>query len=182
MIKYIRKFSSIISPCLFKLFYSKYLLVNPLQSNFTGRVFIEGKESKVIIKNGFRSKGRLNLNVRNGFLTIGENTFFNLGVSINCLHKIEIGSNCLFGENVLIYDHDHNFTSNSLIREQGFSFDEVVIGNNVWIGSGSIILKGAVIEDDSIIAAGSVVKGHVSNKSLFLQKRNKDVIPLTHVF
>lgn len=36
---------------------------------------------------------------------------------------------------------------------------EVIIGNNVWIGSKVIILKGAKIGDNSIIAAGSVVLG-----------------------
>ena len=34
---------------------------------------------------------------------------------------------------------------------------EINIGNNVWIGWGSIILKGVTIGDNSIIAAGSVV-------------------------
>ena len=36
---------------------------------------------------------------------------------------------------------------------------EIHIGNNVWIGLNSIILKGTHIGDNSIVAAGSVVKG-----------------------
>jgi maltose O-acetyltransferase len=33
----------------------------------------------------------------------------------------------------------------------------VVIGANVWIGGGAIILPGVTIGDDAIIGAGSVV-------------------------
>lgn len=77
----------------------------------------------------------------------------------------------MFGENICIYDHDHNFKMLALVREQGFSCDTVKIGNNVWIGSGCIILKGAIIGDNSVIAAGSIVKGNVDCNSLFYQRR-----------
>jgi len=36
---------------------------------------------------------------------------------------------------------------------------EVIIGKNVWIGSKVIILKGARIGDNSVVAAGSVILG-----------------------
>ena len=37
---------------------------------------------------------------------IGDNVFFNNGTSIAAKEKIEIGDNCIFGENVKIYDHN----------------------------------------------------------------------------
>lgn len=40
---------------------------------------------------------------------IGDNVFFNNGTSIAAKEKIEIGDNCIFGENVKIYDHNHVF-------------------------------------------------------------------------
>lgn len=36
-----------------------------------------------------------------------------------------------------------------------------VIGNDVWIGAGATVLRGAVIEDGAVIGAGSIVTGHV---------------------
>ena len=36
---------------------------------------------------------------------------------------------------------------------------DVIIGNNVWIGWGSIILKGTIIGDNCVIGAGSLVSG-----------------------
>jgi acetyltransferase-like isoleucine patch superfamily enzyme len=42
------------------------------------------------------------------------------------------------------------------------NFDkEVKIGSNVWIGMNSLVLKGAVIGDNTIIAAGSTVTGEI---------------------
>lgn len=38
---------------------------------------------------------------------------------------------------------------------------EIVIGENVWIGLNATILKGTTIGNNSVIAAGTVVKGHI---------------------
>ena len=42
---------------------------------------------------------------------------------------------------------------------------EIIIGENVWIGLNSIILKGATIGDNSIVAAGSVVGGGIFQRT-----------------
>lgn len=42
---------------------------------------------------------------------------------------------------------------------------EIKIGNHVWIGSRSLILKGANIPDDSIIGAQSVVSKSLADKN-----------------
>lgn len=48
-----------------------------------------------------------------------------------------------------------------VIKEIGISkehiYRDIKIGNNVWIGANSIILPGVVVEDNVVIAAGSVV-------------------------
>ena len=45
--------------------------------------------------------------------------------------------------------------------------EQTVIGNNVWIGTGSIILFGVKIGDDAIISAGSVVAKDVPGSAFF---------------
>ena len=46
----------------------------------------------------------------------------------------------------------------------------ISIGNNVWIGANSVILRGSSIGDGVVIGAGSVVKGSVPAKTIYIQK------------
>lgn len=57
-------------------------------------------------------------------------------------------------------DTDYHSIDNKIVSER------VIIGNHVWIGCKSIILKGVTIGDGAIIAAGSVVNNDVPPKSL----------------
>jgi acetyltransferase-like isoleucine patch superfamily enzyme len=93
-------------------------------------------------------------------LHIGHETGFS-GVNIGCSEKITIGNDCLVGANVLITDTDWHPLDPAKRKERGFSSSikskPVKIGNNVFIGANSIILKGTEIGDNSVIGAGSVV-------------------------
>lgn len=88
----------------------------------------------------------------NAELTIGRSTF-NSSVSLYCYKKIEIGDDCLIGENSIIRDSNgHEIVGNTTPEK-----DPIKIGNRVWIGVNTIILKGVTIGDGAIIAAGSVI-------------------------
>lgn len=104
-------------------------------------------------------------------LTIGHDTYFNSNCTIVSRSSIEIGDNCLFGPNVYICDHDHLFDKEKVYRDQ-YKCEPIKIGNNCWIGAGTIILKGAIIEDNSIIGAGSVITSRVPSDTVCIQKRD----------
>jgi acetyltransferase-like isoleucine patch superfamily enzyme len=95
-------------------------------------------------------------------LHIGNETGFS-GVSLSCAEKITIGNDCLIGANVLITDTDWHPLNPARRKEPGFEFSTkskpVKIGNNVFIGANSIVLKGTEIGNNSVIGAGSVVSG-----------------------
>ena len=66
---------------------------------------------------------------KNARVIIEDGVFFNNYCSINALKKIIIGKNCIIGENVKFYDHNHIFNKkNKLIKEQGFSCEEIIVG------------------------------------------------------
>ena len=46
---------------------------------------------------------------------------------------------------------------NVLIRNQGFTEKDIIIGNDVWIGFGAQIMAGVKIADGCVISAGTVV-------------------------
>ena len=101
-------------------------------------------------------------------IKIGNNCNLN-GTVIYCRNKITIKDNCMFGPGVIILDNDsHNSSIDPVTRISGKINDApVYIGNNVWIGMRSIIMKGVHIGDNSIIAAGSIVTKNVPSNQLF---------------
>lgn len=77
----------------------------------------------------------------------------------------------------MVYDNDHIIRYGRVLDNE-FETEPVIIGANVWIGAGTIILKGSVIEDNCVIAAGSVVEGKVENNNIMIQKRNAELHPI----
>lgn len=80
--------------------------------------------------------------------------FANSYIIIRCHKKIVIGRNVKISHNVTIMDSDAHVVGNIDAKSQS---QTVVIGDNVWIGTGATILKGVTIGSGSVIAAGSVV-------------------------
>ena len=85
---------------------------------------------------------------------IGKGVFINSGCKFQDQGGIYIGDRCQIGHNTIIATLNHGM----LPEERGdLTPSPVHIGNNVWIGSGAIILPGVSIGDNAVIGAGSVV-------------------------
>lgn len=134
------------------------------------KIKIQNKDSKLILGRNFYCRDNVILNVANGKLQIGDGVFFNNNCSLNCRDSIIIGNDCLFGEGVKIYDHDHEFRKKGLIKEQGFVKEGISIGNNVWVGSNCVILKGVTIGDNVVISAGTIVRENVPDNCIAYNK------------
>lgn len=120
-------------------------------------------------------------NGKRGKIIIGKNTFFNQYTSVASLNLVRIGDDCLFGENVKIYDHNHVFNKEKkLIRNSGYKIGEVVIGNNVWVGSNCVILKGTKIGDNSVIGAGCIISGIVPPNSVVSISENLKITSIKY--
>ena len=97
-----------------------------------------------------------------GTVTIGANTVFGQGNTINAYLDIAIGSECVISDSVYMCDFDHRTHSTEVaIRRQGIVKSPVVIGDDVWIGTKVSILRGTQIGSGSVIGANSVVKGEI---------------------
>jgi acetyltransferase-like isoleucine patch superfamily enzyme len=106
-----------------------------------------------------------------GTCSVGDFTLLN-GAIVMAEERVEIGSHCLISWNVGIADSDFHpmaaaerrmdaealapFFKNRPPRP-ALRVAPVVIGDNVWIGMGALILKGVTIGENSIVAAGAVV-------------------------
>lgn len=105
---------------------------------------------------------------KKGGLKLGLNTILVGSQSFGTEpYLIEIGENCLITDGVKFITHDGAIQVPLIaaggeiknIYSRKSTFGRIQIGSNVFIGISSIILPNTIIGDNSIVAAGSVVKG-----------------------
>lgn len=94
-------------------------------------------------------------------LHIGDHTYINQRSEIKVQSSVQIGNDCVIAWDVLIMDTDYHE-----IDEKGISSIPVKIGNHVWIGCRSLILKGVTIGEGAVIGAGSIVLNNVPPNTL----------------
>jgi len=107
----------------------------------------------------------------NGFCSVGDFSLLN-GALIMADEEIVIGKHCLISWNVGLADSDFHPVEPALRMQDSIALSAyypnkpprprietrpIRIGDNVWIGMNSVVLKGVTIGDNSIVAAGSIV-------------------------
>jgi acetyltransferase-like isoleucine patch superfamily enzyme len=89
---------------------------------------------------------------------IGDNALFNNTVTLRTQGPgISIGADCLFGTHVEVLDSDFHDLHPARRRTGSARTAHVDIGRNVWLGSGTRVMKGVTIGHDTVVGAGSVV-------------------------
>ena len=98
-------------------------------------------------------------------IVIGEHCLINHNNVLQAGKKnayIRIGSYVHTGQGVMMFAYNHAFDDPGVPSVlQDYYDGEIVIGDDVWIGAGSIILPGVTIGKGAVIAAGSVVNKDV---------------------
>ena len=151
-----------------RVIYGKKLRGNPCIIRNKGKIELGNGVFLNSYPDGELYKTGLLAHLNSSSIRIGDNCSLN-GTVIHSRNTVIIGNNCMFGPGVVILDNDSHNTSVDPERRRHGKIGEspVIIGNNVWIGMHSIIMKGVHIGDNSIIAAGSVVTKSVPSNSLF---------------
>lgn len=93
---------------------------------------------------------------RGKLVTIGNNVYINSGFTMVDDWKITIGNGVLIAPNVVISTTGHPIHPEIRANSGLFSLP-VTIEDNVWIGSGTVILPGVTIGQGSVVGAGSIV-------------------------
>lgn len=103
----------------------------------------------------------------NGIFVVGNGFNITGNSSIIVEKSVTIGNNSILSWDTLIMDSDFHKIENDVGTVINHT-KPIKIGNNVWIGCRCTILKGSIIPDGCVIAAGSVVSGQLStDKSIY---------------
>lgn len=132
------------------------------------------KMGQIVIGDGVRFNSNPNANlvglmnptilhtVGDGKIIIGAGSGLSAPV-ISARTRVKIGCRCFVGGNARIFDHDFHSVEakfrNCLSGDTHIRSREVIVGDDCFIGTNAILLKGTRIGARSVVAAGSVVFG-----------------------
>ena len=112
---------------------------------------------------------------KNATLTLGDRFVITGNSTIICQKEISFGSDCLLSWDVLVMDTDFHHIND----EQGNIINSpkaISIGNHVWIGCRTTILKGVSIGNDNVVAANSLITRDVKDHHSVVGGQGKDVV------
>jgi acetyltransferase-like isoleucine patch superfamily enzyme len=127
--------------------------------------YLTGK-GRIVIGDAVRLSGKSSFGFSNRahaepLLEIGDGTFIGHGCSFSIGDSVRIGRHCLLAAGVGVLDLDgHPLDAEQRRAHQPTPADAikpVVIGDDVWVGTDALIMKGVTIGDRSVVAARSVV-------------------------
>lgn len=102
-----------------------------------------------------------------GNIEIRDNCSLNMFSIINGHGGVKIGNSVRIASHSVIIPSNHVINSElKPLHEKGVVSNGINIGNNVWIGAGCTVLDGVKINDNSVIAAGSVVNKDVEKATI----------------
>ena len=96
-----------------------------------------------------------------------ESKFFTMNSNsvLIAAKKIVLGQDVMIARNVVIYDSDFH----SILGQKGEVLNEskpVILGDHIWLGTNSIILKGTEIGNNSIVGANSIIRAHIDENTI----------------
>ena len=108
------------------------------------------------------------INATAGPVTIGERVGVGVGSCISAGEGgVVIGDDCMISPRVTVLAGGHRYDRIDIpMNQQGMTSKGIRIGNDVWLGTGCVVLDGAVIEDGCIVSPNSVVSSRLPQNSI----------------
>ncbi|MEV0850265.1 acyltransferase [Streptomyces sp. NPDC049954] len=100
-------------------------------------------------------------------LRLGNGVVLGRGSHVVADTSVTIGDDCYFGPYVYVTSTNHSYDDpHEPVGRQWPRMEPVRIGPGCWIGTGAVILPGAVLGRNVVVAAGAVVRGEVPDHAV----------------
>lgn len=107
---------------------------------------------------------------RKATLDIGTNVVIGAGSVIKSMDELKIGNNTRITSGCVVMNSNMHFVKNIQTGEIVKPYGKILIGNNCWVNSGSILTKGTILPNYSVVARNSFLNKDYSpfGDNLFL--------------
>lgn len=143
------------------------------KASLTGvRIFIKGDCHRLEIgpRCKFRGGGSLWFEDQACTIRIGEgSTFESVGLAVlEPGSTLRIGCDCMFSYDIDVRTSDSHSIVDASTGKRLNPARDIYFGDHVWVGAHTIVLKGAVVADHSVVAAGAVVTGQFEEQGVVI--------------
>lgn len=94
-------------------------------------------------------------------ILVGDGCFLGQGCEFNVCGKVSLGRNCLIAAGSRFIDHDHDISGLGPLPKREGPCVPIAVGDDVWVGANSVVLKGVEIGRGAVVAAGAVVTKNI---------------------
>lgn len=126
------------------------------------RIYVEGSNNNIVLgRKCFLDEADFWIEDDNNAIVFGDKISIHGKTHLAATEgkKITVGKDCMFSSDVVIRTGD----SHSIIDAQSCKrinhAKDVFIGDHVWLGNKTTVLKGATVGSNSIVASGAIVTG-----------------------
>lgn len=93
-----------------------------------------------------------------GELTLGPSAICGRNVTLHCVERVSLGAFVGLAERVTVTDSDHaNDGSDTWFMDQPLRVEPVTLGDNAFVATNAVLLRGARLGANTVVAAGAVV-------------------------
>lgn len=105
-------------------------------------------------------------------IRVGKRVFVNFGCTFMDRGGVTIGDDAFIAPQVQLITENHGLEPD---RRRYITSRPIIIGKNVWIGAGAIILPGVHIGDGAVVGAGSAVTKDVPANTVVVGNPTKPI-------
>ena len=130
-----------------------------------------------------------------GIVAVGQYNCINERTELRCDESIKIGDFNMISYDCNIWDTNTHCIYSPSVRREKTIFDfpvigseserpktkPVIIGNDCWVGKGSVILKGSVLENEAIVATRAIVSNQTVGKHQIAKSAKAEIISVIKV-
>lgn len=130
----------------------------------------------ILCGDDFYVKENAYLDAYGGWIQIGRGAALAQETAIHGNGGVTVGNYLMMGRGSMLLAGNHNYSADDRpFLFQGSTSKGIVVGSNVWIGAGVVVLDGVTVGDNVVIGAGTIVARDVPSDSLVVGVRDLSV-------